>query len=239
MGAAIDLTGKIFGKLTVLERIPNYPPHNATYYKVKCECGRIYNAHGGNLARGALSQCIKCAGEERDLDLTGKKFGKFTVLHRAENNGKDRKNSLWHVKCECGSVLKVRGHNMLIGTSTQCRTCVRNQEESKSALAVLNGLANKYSIVITGQVDFVTERGRKVYDGLIENTNILLEVDGSYWHRTVEQKDNDAFKTKYAIDHGYILIRIPCDSEKDAPKAIAQTDLSEFLPMHQKMEVVV
>ena len=58
----------------------------------------------------------------------------------------------------------------------------------------------------------------KSYDFKIKNTNILLEVDGDYWHggpsldkhfyKLDEVKKNDDFKKSFAESSGFILIRI-------------------------------
>ncbi len=50
MGKLIDLTGKKFGKLTVIKRVPNQG--KGTYWECKCKCGNIKNILGANLKRG-------------------------------------------------------------------------------------------------------------------------------------------------------------------------------------------
>jgi very-short-patch-repair endonuclease len=58
----------------------------------------------------------------------------------------------------------------------------------------------------------------KSYDFKIKNTNILLEIDGDYWHggpgvekhfyKLKETQQNDLFKNQLAKDNGFSLIRI-------------------------------
>jgi len=58
----------------------------------------------------------------------------------------------------------------------------------------------------------------KSYDFKIKNTNLLLEIDGDYWHggpgvkthffKLNEVKDNDLLKNKIATQKGFSLIRI-------------------------------
>jgi very-short-patch-repair endonuclease len=58
----------------------------------------------------------------------------------------------------------------------------------------------------------------KSYDFKIKDTNILIEIDGDYWHggpslekhfcKLEEVKLNDLFKNQLAIDNGFQLIRI-------------------------------
>jgi very-short-patch-repair endonuclease len=58
----------------------------------------------------------------------------------------------------------------------------------------------------------------KSYDFKIKDTNILLEIDGDYWHggpgvkkhfyKLKEVKENDILKTQIATENGFSLIRI-------------------------------
>lgn len=52
------------------------------------------------------------------IDLTGQKFGKWTVVGRAENanNGAP----MWRCRCECGTVAIVNGSNLRDGKSRGC-----------------------------------------------------------------------------------------------------------------------
>lgn len=45
------------------------------------------------------------------------------------------------------------------------------------------------------------------YDFLI-GKNILVELDGTYWHNKPKQKERDVLHEKYAIDNDYIVLRI-------------------------------
>ena len=56
------------------------------------------------------------------IDLTGQKFGRLTVLKRAENyispNG--GKRAQWLCKCECGKEVVVLGKNLRKGLTRSC-----------------------------------------------------------------------------------------------------------------------
>jgi hypothetical protein len=59
------------------------------------------------------------------IDITGKTFGKWTVLRRdfdRKKNPKDQ-NVYWWCRCECGAEKSVNGMTMKNGRSTQCRRC--------------------------------------------------------------------------------------------------------------------
>lgn len=57
------------------------------------------------------------------IDLTGQKFGRLTVIERAENKGK---HTIWKCKCECGNVVDVYSTHLIQGFSTSCG-CIRTE----------------------------------------------------------------------------------------------------------------
>lgn len=60
MRKLIDLTGKTFGNLIVLEHshATNLKEH---YWTCKCQCGAIYNVLGSNLRYGKVKSCKECS----------------------------------------------------------------------------------------------------------------------------------------------------------------------------------
>ena len=66
----------------------------------------------------------------RLLDLTGKRFGRLTVVSRAENSksGKTR----WHCKCDCGNECVVHGDSLKSGNTKSCG-CVRREYNHNKA----------------------------------------------------------------------------------------------------------
>lgn len=55
-------------------------------------------------------------------DLTGKKFGKYTVLRRAPNISK---STNWYCLCSCGVVRSIRASKLTTGLRKSCRSCVK------------------------------------------------------------------------------------------------------------------
>lgn len=55
MSKFIDLTGKRFNKLTVLNRIPT--KDGITRWECVCDCGNITNVRGSNLKNGSVKSC--------------------------------------------------------------------------------------------------------------------------------------------------------------------------------------
>lgn len=53
-------------------------------------------------------------------NLTGQRFGKWTVINRALN----RKHiSYWICQCDCGNIHEVQGNNLKSNKSKQCQSC--------------------------------------------------------------------------------------------------------------------
>lgn len=78
----VDLTGKTFGRLTVIKRAENRG--KTVYWLCKCECGNTKEIMGKSLKNGDTRSCgctqrnITCA--MRTKDLTGQEFGRLTII---------------------------------------------------------------------------------------------------------------------------------------------------------------
>jgi len=58
MPQVIDLVGRIFGRLTVIEYAGRYK--RRTRWQCRCDCGNISRYDGGNLQQGATTKCKQC-----------------------------------------------------------------------------------------------------------------------------------------------------------------------------------
>ena len=65
MGRFIDLSGKKFGRLTVLKRVPNLTNSN-TKWLCQCECGNTIEVQGGHLKDGHTQSC-GCFNKEQTI----------------------------------------------------------------------------------------------------------------------------------------------------------------------------
>ena len=119
-----------------------------------------------NLKKGRTRSC-GCLPKERSSpnnlrwnakDLTGKKFGKWTVIGMA----KDRKDSnlAWDCLCECGSKSTIGSHSLLSGTSQSCG-CSRAKNIAGEKFGRLTALYPFKSLKYSGyEWDCVCECGR-------------------------------------------------------------------------------
>ena len=62
------------------------------------------------------------------IDLTGQKFGRLTVISRAENKGK---RAAWNCLCECGKKVVVEGSLLKSGNTQSCG-CLKREITSES-----------------------------------------------------------------------------------------------------------
>lgn len=77
----------------------------------------------------------------RFQDLTGKKFGKLTVIKYV---GKcDSGKSLWLAQCECSEIREYRTGNLMANQATQCRFC-QNTTHGHTKRKEMNGTSRTY-----------------------------------------------------------------------------------------------
>ena len=75
------------------------------------------------------------------IDLTGKKFGRLTVLRASGNRGIQ---PLFTCQCECGNICEVRGDKLRSGKTKSCGCIQReyreNSDESRSKKYLVGGV---------------------------------------------------------------------------------------------------
>lgn len=119
MGKFIDLSGCVFGKLTVLERVEK--PENrktGTYWRCSCECGNVVVYEKTTL----INRKISC-GCEKEIDLTGVRFGKLLVIGLKKRKNNIRLRNRWKCLCDCGSITYSWSKALTSGDKTSCRMC--------------------------------------------------------------------------------------------------------------------
>lgn len=60
-----------------------------------------------------------------NVDLTGKTFGRWTVLYYIEPSERNlsHRKAMWRCRCKCGTEADVKGYNLRAGLSKQCKNC--------------------------------------------------------------------------------------------------------------------
>lgn len=131
MQSKYDLTGKRFGFLKVLKRLPNHITkggNSLVVYECQCDCGNVVSVKAGHLQTGHTKSCGKCdlTGPCHDLDdLTGQQFGFLTVVGRTDDHVSSGGNKFvaWDCKCECGNHIMVTSGHLKTGHTRSCGQC--------------------------------------------------------------------------------------------------------------------
>jgi hypothetical protein len=125
-----DLTGRSFGKLTVLYRVKAQEPNGRikNVWNCLCECGQEKVILGSSLTKKVkpTHTCGKCL---QSKDLTGKKFGKLQVLNR--HLPTEKKGWYWDCLCECGTRIAKDGYRLLSGKTKSCGCISRDRKNQK------------------------------------------------------------------------------------------------------------
>lgn len=110
-----DLTGKKFGRLTVVSPTEQRAKDKSIVWLCKCDCGNEVFAGGTNLKTGHIKSC-GCARKGKSIAI--EKNGLYGYLTALEDTGKrtSRGTAIWKCKCKCGkeveftsSTLKMKG----------------------------------------------------------------------------------------------------------------------------------
>lgn len=225
MGKALDLTNQRFGRLVALYKTDKRDSSGSIFWHCKCDCGNEKDVRAAELKRGNVTSC-GCKSKERasklglskKIDLTGKKFGKLTVI----NDSGERQNEsiMWLCKCECGTIKKVNGSFLKSGRTYSCG-CVRSKGEEKIARILTD---NNISFDTQKSFDnfLFPDTNKHGYFDFYVNNQYFIEYDGiqhfqyrssdKSWNneenflRTVER---DKYKNQWCKDNNIPLIRIP------------------------------
>ena len=124
----IDLTGKKFGKLTVLYRYEKNIRGGAAWVcQCSCEKKTICIKQGGDLRTGRITGCGCTFHKKTGIEIPlGTKFGYWEVLQRTENNS--RSEMCYLCLCTaCGTKRIIPKQRLVSGRSTNCG-CIRMEK---------------------------------------------------------------------------------------------------------------
>lgn len=130
------LEGQTFGYLRVLSRSTD----DARKWLCLCtQCNSTKIALGYGLVHGQTISCgcVK-SPSKRLIDLTGKTFGKWTVLSRSERREIYRVY-FYNCRCACGTVKQVRSSGLTDGSSQSCGGCLNLMAPGTSGFKTLIG----------------------------------------------------------------------------------------------------
>lgn len=148
MRKTADLTGKRFGKLIVIEKTGEQEDHYWTW-RCKCDCGREIVVNTKRLTRGTISHCGCEKKTPASLgpipeDLTGKRYGKLTVL-RLDKHRESGKTS-WLCECDCGNQCVVTSYSLHYKKRKSCG-CLHRELEAGQAKDITNQVFGRLTAI--------------------------------------------------------------------------------------------
>lgn len=150
-------------------------------------------------------------GKQSAIDITGQKFGKWTVLYKTvkRNSGG---SVYWHCRCECGIEKDVLGTSLRQGLSLSCGAHGNISKGNEKIKALLI----KANIDFELEKKFPTCKDKKElpFDFYVNNS-YLIEFDGEQHYNTDSLFDynythsHDLIKNEWCKKNKIPLIRIP------------------------------
>ena len=136
MPKKLDLTGEKYGNLTVIGRCGGKSRYLT--WECECACGNRIQADSRQLRSGAVMSCgcmrkpeEQARGGRKANDLTGRRYGKLTVLKRVENM---KGQVMWKCRCDCGQITIASSHGLNTGSKKSCG-CLRYSNSRKQDIA--------------------------------------------------------------------------------------------------------
>lgn len=221
-----DLTGKKFGRLTVLKATEEKTKDGRRIWECQCDCGNIKFTTCQNLKRGHCTSCgcknkeqITALGHSNAIDITGKRFGKLIAKTKAKEKLPYSESIAWVCQCDCGNeiIATVSALNSGNIASCGCSHISEGEELIKD-------------ILIKENIKFETEKwinnlrskkGKPLqFDFYLPDYQCYIEFDGEqhYKQNRYFSKDGyyrDCLKNEYCLFHNIKLYRIPYSEKKN------------------------
>lgn len=130
----VDLTGRRFGRLTVLSRAENHVTSSGcqvVMWNCLCDCGNTTVVSRANLTSGHTLSC-GCSGRKYN-DIVGTKYGRLTIIEELPQkivNGKSYR--MVKCQCECGNVITTHFSSIISGATKSCG-CYAKERTSEAA----------------------------------------------------------------------------------------------------------
>lgn len=207
-------------------------------YKCQCDCewASIEIRELESIAR-KNSRCKKC-GTNALVDLTGQKFGHWTVLRRG--SGPTKKHTYWECECDCNNhtIKSIDAYKLKTGKSTSCGCDTRSAGEK-----IIAFILTKNNINFVQEKTFENLKGKNSnnyrFDFYVEN-KYIIEYDGiqhfsslgGKWdigNKLEETQKRDMLKDQWCKENNIPLIRIPYTHFDDLCIEDLLLETSEFI----------
>lgn len=218
MGKFIDLVGKTFGELTVIEMLRNYNNTKRTYCKCIGIDGNEYIIRQDALRSGATKYIKGACKAGKPYDITGLKFHQLTAIYPT-NKRETNDCIIWHCECDCGKEIDVSASNLIRGHVKSCG-CRKRSIREKLIVNILDKKGIEYMSEKTFDGCQNPDGTMNLYfDFYLPHYNAIIEYDGESHFEPIKFfggdkrftyiQECDSIKNLYCKDHGIRMIRIP------------------------------
>lgn len=237
LGQAKDLRGQKYGTLTPLYRTEN--KGTRTMWVCQCDCGEIKpiaqqyftqkeNPSCGCINRKKASERMSTFNESNKSVQIGNKYGKLTVINYLglrKQKSRDKNESWYLCKCECGNKKEIRGNDLVTGGVISCG-CISSVGEARiKELLNENNIEYKTEYIFSDLINPHTNCHLRFDFAVFKNNELqyLIEFDGrqhffgpeASWTHSSNLEDirfRDNLKNEYCKKNNIILKRIPYTS---------------------------
>jgi len=184
------------------------------YYAIfQCPvCGKNFETSINHVTMGRTKTC----GCSRDL--TGRRYGKLTVIKNTGKKVKSDDHLLWLCRCDCGNYKEVNAGSLTTGLTLSCG-CLKSKGEQKvSSILRENNISFNQEETFEDCIDPETNTKLR-FDFYLPKHNCCIEYDGIQHFEPSKRfggekaykirKRKDKLRDKYCEENDILLIRIP------------------------------
>ena len=172
---AKNLVGRKFGRLTVVSKakptiyLTKKRKSFLIHWNCICDCGTRRRVSGQNLLKGQSQSCgcrhgeiSRKVGRLNRVDLTGKKFGRLTVI---KFYGRISGKVHWLCRCDCGNKCHINASSLVRGYTKSCHCLAQETRRGKNHWHWMGGITP-------------------------ESEKIRKSIEYRIWREAVFQRDN-------------------------------------------------
>ena len=248
----VDITGKKFGRLTVLEKTEKRTKNRSIIWKCQCDCGCICEVSRDSLMQGTKScGCLQKEkasklGKNKGYDLTNRRFGKLVPLKLLEN----KKERTWLCQCDCGKQCEVSSNNLLRGHTSSCGCLKKSLGEYLIEKILIENQINFVPQYHNTTCRFLDTNYYAYFDFYIDN-KYIIEFDGEQHfnpqcfnnmsqldakEQFEKTQEHDKYKNLWCKQNNIPLIRIPYTHLKELTINDLLLETSNFIVKEEKDE---
>lgn len=174
MGKFIDLKGKKFGMLFVVNNTNKKDKSGSIIWLCKCDCGNLIEISTSALKRPERKSCGCLMNKHKSL--LNKKFGKLKVIEELSFD-KQQHSYKCICKCDCGNEIIVNANNLTSNKTLSCgcyrKDVLKNRKKhgdtNKRLYHIWNGMKQRCYNEHSKNYTNYGKRGIKVCDEWLEN----------------------------------------------------------------------